>query len=77
MSTKQPVPNYIIKKAVQLNAIDKKQRALMETIKKWMELSGYQYDEINDESGIIMKLAMGEYESEEEIIEAFKKLTEE
>lgn len=77
MTEKPPVPKYIIKKAVQLNELDKKQKALMDTIKNWMELSGFPYAGIYDESGIIMKLAMGEYENEDEIIEAFKKLNDE
>lgn len=77
MSDKAPVPKYIIKKATQLNELDKKQKALMDTIKNWMELSGYPYAGIYDESGIIMKLVMGEFENEDEIIAAFKKLADE
>ncbi|KOS61471.1 hypothetical protein FJQ98_16495 [Lysinibacillus agricola] len=72
--SKQPVPNYILKKALQLNELDAKQKKLISEIKNWMNLSGYSYDDIVNENGILMKLAIGEFENIDDIKQAFDNL---
>ncbi|QIC46262.1 hypothetical protein GAG94_03435 [Lysinibacillus sphaericus] len=72
--SKQPVPNYILKKALQLNELDSKQKKLISEIKNWMNLSGYSYDDITSENSVIMKLAMGEFENIGDIKQAFDDL---
>ena len=37
--SRQPVPNYILKKALQLNELDLKQKKLISEIKNWMILN--------------------------------------
>lgn len=72
--SKQPVPNYILKKALQLNELDSKQKKLISEIKNWMNLRGYSYEDITGENSVIMKLAMGEFENIGDIKLAFDNL---
>ncbi|MBG9730746.1 hypothetical protein ABD87_14680 [Lysinibacillus sphaericus] len=74
MVNQVPVAKYILKKAVQLNQLEKKKQDLAKEITHWLKLSGVPYADLKPYNFVVKKLLEGEFESEEDILKALEDL---
>lgn len=70
------VAKYILKKAVQLNQLEKKKHDLAKEITNWLNLSGVPYAGYSPNNSVVLQLLEGKFESEDDILKALEDLVQ-